>query len=203
MIQRGRLRWNWSLRNLRCELQKRLERAASLHVAAIEAISFEVIDSIYRLLADTYSRGNSVYIAGNGGSAADAQHIAAELVGRFKKDRQALSAFALTTDTSCLTAIGNDFGFTDIFSRQLEASFRPGDLLWLLSVSGSSSNIQKAAYTAKDLGGNVVLFTGLNCTELINVADVCLIIQSTSTDTVQECHQFAYHFLCDLIEQDC
>lgn len=183
-------------------MQTKFEDAASLHINAIKAIEPKVLESAYRLLSDTYLRGNSVYIAGNGGSAADAQHIAAELVGRFKRDRRALSAFALTTDTSCLTAIGNDFGFDDIFSRQLEANFRQGDLLWLLSVSGSSPNIQKAAHTAKELGGNIVLFTGLSCVELVNMADVCLVAQSASSDVVQECHQFAYHFLCDSIEQD-
>lgn len=184
-------------------MQEKLKRAMSLHVDAVQAIDSCVLESAYRLLSNTYSRGNSVYIAGNGGSAADAQHIAAELVGRFKKNRRALSAFALTTDTSCLTAIGNDFGFDNVFSRQLEANFRRGDLLWLLSVSGSSPNIQKAIHTTKGLGGNVILFTGLSCVELIDVVDVCLVVQSSSSDVVQECHQFAYHFLCDLIEQDC
>jgi len=184
-------------------LQEKLEVAVSLHVDAVKAVELKVLESAYRLLSNTYSKGNSVYIAGNGGSAADAQHIAAELVGRFKKNRRALSAFALTTDTSCLTAIGNDYGFDDVFSRQLEANFCRGDLLWLLSVSGSSPNICKAAFTAQNLEGSVILFTGANCTELVSEVDVCLVVQSTSSDVVQECHQFAYHFLCDLIEQDC
>lgn len=184
-------------------MQEKLETAVSLHVNAIKAIDPKVLESTYKILSSTYSRGNSVYIAGNGGSAADAQHIAAELVGRFKRDRRALSAIALTTDTSCLTAIGNDCGFDSIFERQIEGHFQQGDLLWVLSVSGSSPNIVRAVAAAKKAGGNVILFTSKKCTDLLTCVDAAFVVDAVSSDIVQECHQFAYHFLCDLIEQEC
>ncbi len=172
------------------------------HRIAIQNLSVESLIPLYELVAATYATGRRVFLAGNGGSAADAQHIAAELVGRFKKDREGLSAVALTTDTSCLTAIGNDYGFEDIFSRQVEAQFLRGDLLWLLSVSGSSPNIIKAAKTAKKIGGRIILFTGKKCSDLLGIVDAALVVDAESSDTVQECHQFAYHLLCDWIESN-
>jgi len=178
-------------------LNKTLEDALSHHISAVQSISVDSLKSIYDLIATTYAIGRRVFIAGNGGSAADAQHIAAELVGRFKKDRRALSAIALTTDTSCLTAIANDYSFEDIFVRQLEAHFEPGDLLWLLSVSGSSPNVVNAAKKAKELGGKVLLFTSMKCEEISELSDAFLEVPSISSDVVQECHQFAYHILCD------
>jgi len=170
------------------------------HVTAIRSLSADALIPLCELLISTYRGNGRVFLAGNGGSAADAQHIAAELVGRFKKNRRALSAVALTTDTSCLTAIGNDYGFEDIFSRQIEAHFQEGDLLWILSVSGSSPNIAKAAKTAKQMGGQVILFTGKKCSELLSVVDVAFVADAESSDVVQECHQFAYHLLCDWVE---
>jgi len=184
------------------EWKELLELALSRHVSAIDSVSdhLQSLIDIYELISKTYATHRRIYIAGNGGSAADAQHIAAELVGRFKKNRKALSAIALTTDTSCLTAIGNDYGFEDIFSRQIEAQFQKGDLLWLLSVSGSSPNIVKAAQVAKHMGGSVILFTGNKCTDLLSWADESFVVDASDSDTVQECHQFAYHLLCDWIE---
>ncbi|MHA2279443.1 MAG: D-sedoheptulose-7-phosphate isomerase [Promethearchaeota archaeon] len=172
------------------------------HVTAIEKLisQFSVLTSVYDLIAQTYVGHRNLYIAGNGGSAADAQHIAAELIGRFKVDRQALNAIALTTDTSCLTAIGNDYGFSDVFARQVEGVFRHGDLLWLLSVSGSSPNIVRAAEVAKQMGGYVVLFTGQKGTDLLKFVDAALVVEHVSSDVVQECHQFAYHLICDWVE---
>jgi len=179
-----------------------LDSALQRHITAINAVPDQIqsLIDIYELISKTYISHRHLYIAGNGGSAADAQHIAAELVGRFKKDRRALSAMALTTDTSCLTAIGNDYGFEHIFARQVEAQFRHGDLLWLLSVSGTSSNIIKAAHVAKQMGGYVVLFTGKKCTDLLRLADAAFVVDATSSDVVQECHEFAYHLICDWVE---
>lgn len=183
-------------------LEKLFESTLQRHLAAINSIPnrLQSLLDIYELISKVYSEQHKIYIAGNGGSAADAQHIAAELVGRFKKDRRALSATALSTDTSCLTAISNDYSYEDVFARQLEAHFRQGDLLWLLSVSGSSPNIIKAAQTAKSMGGYVVLFTGNKCNDLLNCVDVSFVVDASESDTVQECHQFAYHLLCDWIE---
>jgi D-sedoheptulose 7-phosphate isomerase len=181
---------------------KLLESAVQRHISAIEAIPSQLksLVDIYKLIERTYISDRMLYIAGNGGSAADAQHIAAELVGRFKRERRGLPAAALTTDTSCLTAIGNDYSFEDVFARQIEAQFRHGDMLWLLSVSGSSPNIVKAAQVAKQMGGYVVLFTGEKCSDLLKVVDAAFVAPATSSDTVQECHEFAYHLICDWVE---
>lgn len=184
------------------ELKESFEIALQRHILAINTMPncLQSLLGIYELISKVYVGHKKIYLAGNGGSAADSQHIAAELVGRFKKDRRALSATALTTDTSCLTAISNDYSYEDVFSRQLEAHFRLGDLLWLLSVSGSSPNIVKAAQVAKNMGGYVVLFTGNKCDELFSWVDKSFVVDSSDSDTVQECHQFAYHLLCDWIE---
>lgn len=172
------------------------------HIAAIESIEYSSLKAVYDIIRKTYSSQHRIYIAGNGGSAADAQHIAAELVGRFKRERRVLSAIALTTDTSCLTAIGNDYGFDKIFERQIEGVFQPGDLLWLLSISGSSPNIVCAANAARQAGGRVVLFTSKKCTDLLTHVDAAFVVNAISSDIVQECHQFAYHVLCDWIESE-
>lgn len=184
------------------ELTELFEIALQRHLSAINTMPehLQSLLDIYELISKVYVRHCKIYIAGNGGSAADAQHIAAELVGRFKKDRRALSAIALTTDTSCLTAISNDYSYEDVFARQLEAHFRWGDLLWLLSVSGSSPSIVKAAQVAKNMGGYVILFTGNKCKELLSWADESFVVDASDSDTVQECHQFAYHLICDWVE---
>jgi D-sedoheptulose 7-phosphate isomerase len=140
-------------------------------------------------------------VAGNGGSAADAQHIAAELVGRFQKNRRAVSAFSLSTDTSCLTAIGNDFGFDQIFSRQIEAHVSPNDVVWLLSVSGTSPNIVNAFHTARQKGAKIILFTGEKGSELCSIADAKILVLDTRSDVVQNMHQIAYHYICGCIEE--
>lgn len=184
------------------DLERSFKAAIEDHVTAVQNLDsqYQSLKYIYYLIIGTYIKQRKLCIAGNGGSAADAQHIAAELVGRFKRNRQALNAIALTTDTSCLTAIGNDYGFNDIFARQIEGIFQQGDLLWLLSVSGSSPNIVRAAEVAKQKKGHVVLFTGKKCTGLLEMVDVAFIVDATSSDIIQECHQFAYHLLCDWIE---
>ena len=143
-----------------------------------------------------------VYILGNGGSAADAQHIAAELVGRFKRERQALPAIALTTDTSKLLAIGNDYGFSHVFTRQVQALVRPGDILWALSTSGNSANVIEAVKVARAIEGCVIIgFTGASGGHLKTLCDYCLCIDHCASDRVQELHQLAYHMICDVVEQ--
>jgi D-sedoheptulose 7-phosphate isomerase len=157
-----------------------LERAADLLIASVQA-------------------GGTIYTCGNGGSAADAQHVAAELVGRFRRQRKALPAVALTTDTSILTSVGNDYGFDMIFSRQVEALVKSGDVLWAFSTSGTSKNILEAAKTAKDKEARILSFTGTKNSPLENQSDVCICIDGP-TSTVQEIHQLGYHILCDLVE---
>ena len=145
-------------------------------------------------------RNGTVYLCGNGGSAADAQHIASELVGRFNRERRGLAAVALTTDTSILTSVANDYTFTKIFARQVEALAHKGDILWAFSTSGSSVNIIEAAKSAKEKGALVLAFTGRAKSKLEGLADICFCAENESTARSQEIHQLAYHIICDLVE---
>ncbi|RKY08541.1 MAG: phosphoheptose isomerase [Planctomycetota bacterium] len=166
----------------------------------LEANRTEAIERAAKLLIDCIAVGGCVYICGNGGSAADAQHIAAELVGRFIRERKGLPAVALTTDTSILTSIGNDYGFEQIFSRQVEALLKEDDVLWAFSTSGTSKNVLAAAKLTKDKGGSILAFTGRKDSPLEDMSDVCICIEGP-TATVQEIHQVAYHIICDLVEE--
>lgn len=145
--------------------------------------------------------GNKLMFIGNGGSAADAQHLAAELVVRFKLNRKGLPALALTVDSSALTAIGNDFGFDQLFSRQVEALGQQGDVLIALSTSGNSENILKAVPVAQAMGIRVIAMTGATGGKLATLADQCLRMPSTDTPRIQEAHTLLGHMLCDLLEQ--
>lgn len=145
------------------------------------------------------SHGGRIFTAGNGGSAADAQHMAAEFVSRFMFDRDALSAIALTTDTSMLTAIGNDYGYEQVFSRQLEANGRAGDLLFAISTSGKSPNILRLLKSATTVGVASVALTGDN-DNLDGVADLVIKIPSTDTARIQEGHLLVEHFICEYAE---
>lgn len=166
-----------------------------------EQSGIEIIVSAARTIEKALKQDKTVYICGNGGSAADAQHIAGELVGRFKRERKALAAVALSTDTSILTSIANDYDFEDIFARQVEALLRKGDILWAFSTSGASKNVVKAARLAKEKGGMVLAFTGRADSELEKTADICFCAEDDSTARNQEIHQLAYHIICDLVEQ--
>jgi len=152
-----------------------------------------------RLIA-CFDAGGRVYLLGNGGSAADAQHIAAELVGRFKKNRKALPAIALTTDTSTLTAVSNDIGFEQVFSRQIEALVTKRDTVWALSVSGRSPNVLCALQAARKIGATIIGFTGKSGGEMAELCDLCFRADHDQSDRVQEVHQLAYHLICDAIE---
>ena len=173
-----------------------LERAANerAFMAAILAIA----DQIARALRD----GGKVMLAGNGGSAADAQHIAAELVGRFVIDRAPLAAIALTTDTSALTAIGNDYSFDQIFERQLRGLGRRGDVFVAISTSGRSKNILAALKAARELGITTIGFTGTKGTQMRPLCDLALIAPSDETALIQQIHITAAHAICGLVERD-
>ena len=149
----------------------------------------------------TYLNQGKILIAGNGGSAADAQHFAGELVSRFNFDRPPLSAIALTTDSSILTAIGNDYGYEDVFARQIQAHGRAGDVLIAISTSGNSPNILKAIEAAKSIGLVVIGLTGRSGGKMKDMCDVCLCAPSDSTPRIQECHLFFEHTLCACIEE--
>jgi D-sedoheptulose 7-phosphate isomerase len=150
---------------------------------------------------NTYKNDGKILIAGNGGSAADAQHFAGELVSRFYFDRPALSAIALTTDSSIITAIGNDYGYEDVFARQVQAHGRSGDMFIAISTSGNSPNILKAIQTAKAIGLVVIGLTGQSGGKMKAMCDVCLCAPSDSTPRIQECHLFFEHTLCACIEE--
>jgi D-sedoheptulose 7-phosphate isomerase len=180
-----------------------IKKTIKLHkdiLAAFEKQAGKVIPAAAKLLIGCIKKGGCIYLCGNGGSAADSQHIAAELVGRFRRERKGLPAVALTTDTSALTSIGNDYGFEHIFSRQVEALVQKGDILWAFSTSGTSKNIIAAVQLAKKKGAKVLAFTGKPDTPLEKLSNVCVALDGP-TATVQEIHQVAYHILCDLVEQ--
>jgi D-sedoheptulose 7-phosphate isomerase len=162
----------------------------------------DVIVAAAEAIISALKKDKTVYLCGNGGSAADAQHIAAEFVGRFKRERKALAAVALSTDTSILTSIANDYSYEDVFARQVEALVTEGDILWAFSTSGSSPNIIKAARLAGQKGACVLAFTGKSNSKLEQIADICFCADSESTARSQEMHQLAYHIICDLVEQN-
>src|SRR5271154_1821340 len=147
-----------------------------------------VIAKVSELLVDTIDKGNKVLLFGNGGSAADAQHIAAEFVGRFAFDRPALPALALSVNTSCVTAIGNDYGFDQVFSRQIEALAHRGDVAIGISTSGQSANVLRAMATAREMGLHTVGLTGSAGKALVDAVDHCICAPSNETPRIQECH---------------
>ena len=162
----------------------------------------QTIQKAVLLAIQTLKNGNKILICGNGGSAADAQHIAAELTGRYKRERRGLSAIALTTDTSALTAIGNDYGYDFVFSRQFEALAQKGDLLWGISTSGNSANVLNALKLAKKMECNTLGFSGRNGGEMKEWCDILLISPSEDTPRIQEMHILMAHIICDLIEKE-
>lgn len=174
------------------------------HCAVFDRIEAELAGQIARIavrLVETMKIGNKLLIMGNGGSAADAQHFAAEIVGRFKMERPALPAIALSTDTSIITAIGNDYGFERIFSRQVEALAAPGDALIAISTSGNSANILQALLTGRQAGCSAIGLLGKDGGTIKEICDLSLIIPSDDTPRIQEGHITVIHILCDLIEQ--
>lgn len=160
----------------------------------------EQIEQAARLCADTLKAGKKILFAGNGGSASDAQHLAAELVGRYKFDRAPLAAIALTTDTSALTAIGNDYGFNDVFSRQVAALANEGDVFIGISTSGNSQNIMEACDVAREKKCHIIGMSGAKG-KLKDIADLTLAVPAPETATIQEVHIMLGHILCDGIEQ--
>ncbi|MEW5789228.1 MAG: D-sedoheptulose 7-phosphate isomerase [Pseudomonadota bacterium] len=168
-------------------------------VAALHDLTPQLLD-VARAMQDCLGRGGKIVWMGNGGSAADCQHLAAEFVGRFARERSALPALALTTDTSILTAVGNDYGFECIFSRQIQALCGLGDLVVGISTSGNSSNVLKGLQTARDRGMGTVGLTGLGGGQMGALCDHLIAVPSTHTPRIQEAHILIGHILCELIE---
>jgi D-sedoheptulose 7-phosphate isomerase len=169
-----------------------------------EKVAVECLDSILEmahLMTMALQKGRKVVFFGNGGSAADAQHISAELVGKFKRMRPALRAAALTTNTSVLTAVGNDIGFDEIFSRQIQATLDPGDVAVGISTSGKSPNVIKGVEEARKIGATTIALTGSGSGQLTALCDHSVVVPSNDTQRVQECHIMIGHIVCELIEE--
>lgn len=159
------------------------------------------IEDIAAAWIASLAQGNKIMFCGNGGSAADSQHLSAELVGRYKMNRPALSALSLTVDTSALTAIANDFGYEQVFSRQVEGIGKAGDCLVGISTSGNSQNIVNAFLKAKEMGIKTIAFTGEGGGKMKEIADLCLNVPSSVTNNIQEMHIACGHILCDMVEK--
>lgn len=173
------------------------------HAEVFAKVSASMNHHIYTaaiLCVEALKRGNKIILFGNGGSAADAQHIAAELTGRYKTDRVSLPAIALTTDTSALTAIGNDFGFDKIFSRQLEAFAQKGDVVIAISTSGNSANVLEAMKLAKQRECKIVGLSGKGGGAMNEWCDINLVIPSDNTPRIQEMHILIGHILCQIVD---
>lgn len=165
-----------------------------------DKILFDTIENSARLFVSTLENGGKILICGNGGSAADAQHLAAEFSGRYEKERRALPAVALTTDTSALTAIANDYGFERVFARQVEALARPGDCLIAISTSGNSPNVIAAVMASREIGCTVVGLTGESGKKLASLCDECVLVPSSRTARIQEVHITIAHIWCEYVD---
>jgi D-sedoheptulose 7-phosphate isomerase len=178
--------------------------AASIAVKERLLSSVQLVSTIARvseLLVSAFEQENKVLLFGNGGSAADAQHIAAEFVGRFAFDRPALPALALSVNSSCVTAIGNDYGFDQVFSRQIEALAHTGDVAIAISTSGTSPNVVTALSLCREKGIHTIALTGRTGGKLRQVADYCICVPSSETPRIQECHILIGHIISQLVEQ--
>ena len=182
-----------------------IEKELEAHKRVLEETMMGLQHFIYSagvIVTEALQRGNKVLLCGNGGSAADAQHIAAELTGRFKIERMPLPGIALTTDTSALTAIGNDYGFDQVFSRQVAALAKEGDVVIGISTSGNSLNVIYALETAKEMGCKAIGLTGKGGGKMNDVCDLNIIVPSDDTARIQEMHILIGHILCQLVDNE-
>jgi len=179
--------------------------AIAEHLEVVRQVESQqpVLEAIARAMTATLRAGGKILWCGNGGSAGDSQHLAAELVGRFRRQRRGLASLALTTDSSALTSIANDYGYEAVFSRQVEALGVAGDLLVGISTSGNSQNVVAALEAARSQGLTTVAFTGAGGGRMAKLADHLFAVASKETARIQEAHILAGHMLCDWIELDC
>ena len=180
-------------------IQKRFKESSEVKARFLRENLSKLLDVI-KLVSQAFEAGNKLFFFGNGGSAADAQHIVAEFVNRYIMDRPPLPAIALTTDTSILTSVSNDMAFIDIFSRQIKALGKEGDVAVGISTSGNSANVVKAFEVAKEMGMKTVALSGNDGGILAKLADIALIVSSTSTPRIQETHILVGHLLCEMVE---
>ena len=162
----------------------------------------EMVEKAIKEIINCLERGNKIIIFGNGGSAADAQHIAAEFISKFKKDRKSFAAIALTTDTSILTSIGNDFSFDRIFSRQCEALVLEGDVVLGISTSGNSVNVKNGIITSRERKAKTIALLGNNGGIIKECVDIPIIVEDSSTSSIQEVHRVIYHIICEFVETE-
>lgn len=189
------------LENMRNTISNEVEEHLKL-VEKVKSDLFPEIEKAAKILVDTFNNGKKIILFGNGGSAADAQHIATELSGRYKKERRGLPALALTTDTSALTAIANDYGFEYMFSRQVEALANEGDSVIGISTSGNSSNVIQGILEAKKINCTTIGLSGKDGGKLKEICDYNIIIPSESTARIQEIHILIGHICCQIIEDN-
>ena len=184
-------------------IEKCFDQAISDHLALIQSLPSlrPVLEQIASMMTSAIRSGNKIFWCGNGGSAADSQHMAAELVGRFRRERKAIPSIALNTNTSTLTAIGNDYGYHFIFQRQIEALCSTGDVVVGITTSGNSPNVCAALQSARDLGAVTVAFTGESGGKAAEISEIALRIPSQDTARIQEAHVLCGHMICDWIEQ--
>lgn len=185
---------------MRMSIENHFKRHAEVMAAVATELTPAIRDSVNAIVA-ALNAGNKVLTMGNGGSAADAQHFAAEFVGRFLRERRALPAIALTTDTSLLTAVGNDFGFDQIFKRQIEALAQPGDVVIGISTSGNSTNVALAMESAQQIGCKTIGLLGRDGGIIAPLSDIQLTVAVQETPHIQEAHITIIHLICDLVEQ--
>lgn len=185
-----------------CNVSTIFNTAIAEHLAVIEDLMQQTsrFEEIAGCMVDAIVEGKKILWCGNGGSAADSQHLAAELVGRFRRERRGIASIALTTDTSILTSVGNDYGYEHIFSRQVEALCQPGDVVVGISTSGNSKNVCLALETAAARGGSTIAFTGAGGGQMADMANYSIKISSKDTARIQEGHILFGHMLCDWIE---
>jgi len=188
---------------MREDIVKRIEENIGVKKSILnDAHLIDTIERAATVVVNAIKNGNKVIFCGNGGSAADSQHLAAELIGKFYFSRRSLPAVSLTVNTSIITAIGNDFGFEKVFARQLEGIGKAGDVLIGLSTSGNSENVMEAFRLAKELGISTLAFTGESGGILRDLADILINVPSSDTPRIQEAHIMVGHIICELVEKE-
>ena len=182
------------------EIIKTIRESSNIILSAENLL--EKIDEAINEIIKCFSTGNKIIIFGNGGSAADAQHIVAEFIGRFQKERKSLPAIALTTDSSTITSLANDYSYDVVFSRQCESLVSKGDIVFGISTSGNSKNVEEGIKTAKKMGAVTIGLLGSNGGTISNIVDIPIIVESTNTARIQEVHRVIYHIICGIVESE-
>lgn len=189
-----------SLNSINEQIKKTITESSSLILNSI-SLSEKIEESINEIIK-CFKRGNKVIIFGNGGSAADAQHIVAEFIGRFQKERKSLPAISLTTDSSIITSLANDYSYDIVFSRQCESLVSKGDIVIGISTSGKSKNVEEGIKTANKKGATTIGLLGGNGGTIKKVASISIVVPSTNTARIQEVHRVIYHIICDVVEKE-